>query len=167
MFALDPRKHHENTNKREADDIFITFGKRGRKSSNLHPEPIKQVGDGSIGNRKILTTCPKRSHQLLCITPKLSQFLAQQILKSLRLLALCLLQIRFFLHDGSMRSPQIIEIFVEAIKVGGQSSLTTFNLSHLSMGGCAQPRVSFLELCNAQTLLNLRRFRSHLSLHNL
>jgi hypothetical protein len=41
MFTLDHRKHLENTNQREACDIFITFGKSGRKRSNLHPEPIK------------------------------------------------------------------------------------------------------------------------------
>jgi hypothetical protein len=102
MFALDPHKHLENTNQREVVDIFITFGKSGRKHSNLCPEPIKQVGDSGIGNRKILTTSPERSHRLLCITPKLSQFFAQQIPKSLRIFMLHLFQIHFFLHDSSM-----------------------------------------------------------------
>jgi hypothetical protein len=69
-----------------------------------------------------------------------------------------------------MQSPQIIEILAEAIMVGGQSSLTAFNLSHFSMGSnklCAQPGVGFLKLRKVQTLLNLRRLRIHSSLCQL
>jgi hypothetical protein len=72
IFALDPSKHLENTNQREAADIFITFGKSGRKRLNLRSKPIKQGGDGGIGNRKILTSSPNGSHRLLCIALKLS-----------------------------------------------------------------------------------------------
>jgi hypothetical protein len=54
MFTLDPRKHLENTNQREVDDILVAFIKSGRKRLNLHLEPIKQVGDGGVFSRKIL-----------------------------------------------------------------------------------------------------------------
>jgi hypothetical protein len=43
MFALDPHNHLENTNQRETGDIFIAFGKSGKKRLNHRPEPIKQV----------------------------------------------------------------------------------------------------------------------------
>jgi hypothetical protein len=62
MFALDPRKHLENTNQHEAGDIFVAFSKSGRKRPNLRPEPIKQDGDGGVCSRKILTSSPECSH---------------------------------------------------------------------------------------------------------
>jgi hypothetical protein len=52
----------------------------------------------------------------------------------------------------------------------GSQAEILFNLSHLSMGDSklrVQPSVGFLELYNAQTLLNLHRFCSHPSLRNM
>jgi hypothetical protein len=72
MFAVNPRKHLENTNQREASDIFVAFAKSDRKCPNLCPEPVNQVGDGGVCSRKILASSAECSHQLLCIMPKLN-----------------------------------------------------------------------------------------------
>jgi hypothetical protein len=104
----------ENPNESIAGNIPIALRKSDGHKHDLLLEPLKEVRQRGMAG-KLGASSTKHSYKGLFVASKISQLLANKVLKSLQLRSLSLLYLRLILHCGVMGSARVFQIFLEAL----------------------------------------------------
>jgi hypothetical protein len=130
MFTSFSRNHLENTNESVAGNVLVAFRKGGGHRPNLllkPPEEIRQRGTSG----EFRASSAERSCGGLSIASKLSEPLANSILKPLQLCLFNLLHQLFVLHCSFVGKARTLQISFETFIFRGQSPLMMFDLRQL------------------------------------